>query len=281
MPVPGLSLVGFMEQAQARNHLRQACVPADPSDVALDIEWQKARDQLGPPMPNAGQPELLPLAANDLQHVHTILTDPALMQAFQPGGAMFGSAFHWVEIRPLLAYQHSVMLDRSNHHGAGLTKPPTESELMAMCLPPKIPDEPFQAVLGPQSALIRSPSLNLRVLAQGVFNASFSGIGFGPALPFVHVVRLNGRCYLHNGFHRAYCAGIAGATHLPCAFRDVATPDDAGIRYDGGTFPLSLLESQNPPTVGHYLDNRAHPVQLRRVSRVLHVSWADYIVSEE
>jgi hypothetical protein len=74
---------------------------------------------------------------------------------------------------------------------------------------------------------------------------------------------------------------MAGATHIPCVFRDVPTSEMAGIRTDGRTFPLSLLESSNPPTIGHFTSGRAYQIQLRAFSRIITVSWADHVVPEE
>src|SRR5208282_2577442 len=108
---------------------------------------------------------------------------------------------------------------------------------------------------------------------------SIAGIQFHSSMPFVHVVRYNGRCYLHNGFHRTVGVRKAGATHVPCILRDVNTISEVGI--DGDTFPVHLMESANPPTVGHFTQNRAWSVTLRNYSRILHVSWAEYMVPDE
>jgi len=57
MPTTGLSLVGFMNEAQAIQHLSNACVPTNPDPVALTAEWQTAQGNLGPAIPNAGHPQ--------------------------------------------------------------------------------------------------------------------------------------------------------------------------------------------------------------------------------
>lgn len=97
----------------------------------------------------------------------------------------------------------------------------------------------------------------------------------------MHVTDFNGRHYLHNGFHRAYSVRKAGATHVPCLIRDVTDPAAAGIRDDGGTFSQLLMESADPPTMEHYTQDRAFPVQLRDVSRIIHLSWSEYALFEE
>lgn len=277
MPSAGLSLVGFMNQQHAINHLRQACIPTIDTDAALLAEWTAAAVRLGAAVANAGQPQVLPVS--DQQYVQQFLTTPWIAQYFQ--GPWAGATVQMVEIAPLLAYQFTVDLDRSAHHCSHLSNPPTEQELLPCALPLAPSTENFTVYQNPQSMVIKSRSLNLQTTAQGMFNAAFAGIQFGVSLPFLHVVRLNGRCYLHNGFHRAVGMARAGATHAPCILRDVATAAEAGIREDGWTFPLTLMESANPPTLSHFVTGRAHPVQLRAVSRVLHVSWSEYAIPDE
>ncbi len=130
---------------------------------------------------------------------------------------------------------------------------------------------------------MRSRNLNVHLSAAGLFPAgdnTAAGIIFGLSVPLVHVVRLNGRCYLHNGFHRVYGARMAGATHVPCVFRDVPDEASAGIA-PPGTFDRMLLESANPPTLAHFTNGSAHVVQLRAITRVLHISWAEYAMPTE
>jgi len=129
--------------------------------------------------------------------------------------------------------------------------------------------------------MIQSRDLNLRCVNAGHVADNVIGLHFAFALPFAHVVRFNGRHYLINGFHRAYGAALAGATEIPCVFREVASHLEAGIRDDGATFPLSVLESNNPPTLNHFVGGHAHPVQLKPMNRVLHISWAEYLVPDE
>jgi len=154
--------------------------------------------------------------------------------------------------------------------------------MLPLCLPLTPPNEPFDTYYGPQSTILRSRSLNLRPIAAGMFNARFMGLEFQISLHFVHVVRHNGKCYLHNGFHRAYGLRKAGATHVPCLVRDVGSHAEVGINPNGAnTFSAQLLESNDPPTLLHFTQGRAYPVQIRAMLRVLHVSWADYVIPNE
>jgi hypothetical protein len=276
MPRAGLSLLGFMDQNNALNYLRSWCVPVDDSDVALIAEWHVARAARGNPTPNAGNPDMQPLST-----AHPYVQQ--LMQSkWAPVFARWeGMSFQIVEIDPLLAYQIAVETARLEHLCAGLTQLPAIDELLPICLPLASQSEEIQVSQTPQSIMVRAKSLNVHTTLTGLINSSFLGIEFGPALPFVHVARYNNRCYLTNGFHRAVSIRSAGATHMPCVFRDLQFVDDIGFRDDGRTFTPSLLESEDPPTLAHFARGRAHAVSLRSLIRVLHVSWAQYAVPEE
>ena len=76
------------------------------------------------------------------------------------------------------------------------------------------------------------------------------------------------------------CVQCDGVTHAPCVVRDEATPEAVGI-LSGHTFDLALLESANPPTILHFAEGRAQDVQLKAFSRTLHVSWSDYVTTQD
>lgn len=159
---------------------------------------------------------------------------------------------------------------------------------MPICLPTIQPKGEYHySHVNPatRSVLIKTPDTNLNMSDWGLFpmqrdgvEVVFVGMEFRLNSPFVYVGRYNGRCYLANGFHRTYGAAKAGATHVPCLFREAQTPAEIGI---GSGIPLSRLEADNPPTVGHYVLDRAFPVQLRSLSRILHVSWSQYTMADE
>ncbi|TPJ63492.1 MULTISPECIES: hypothetical protein [unclassified Mesorhizobium] len=274
MPNPGLSLVGFMDIGNAIQHLRNGCIPADPSDAALIQEWNAARGMLGPPIANAGHPEVLDIPQAHHRYVDDLLNNSHYAPQLQ------GVAVRLVEIEPLLAYQATVDDGRSAHHCGALPPAPPLGDLFPICLPQAQVNEAVSAVLNGNSAMLRSKSLNVRTMQAGVMNGQAMGLFFGVSLPHVHVVRFNGRCYLHNGFHRAVGLRAAGATHLPCLFRDVNDAASVGLN-PPSTFDLQLLESTNPPTLGHFSQGRAYAVELRKLIRVLHVSWAEYAVPED
>jgi hypothetical protein len=274
MPSPGVSLVGFIaNQQDAINHLMVACMPSvGATDATLIAEWQTAKAKLGPPMANAGNPSIQPLPAAQKGHANQILAEPV----FQTEWA--GATINMVEIAPLLAHQITVDSNRSGHHCGSLSAAPTTQELMDCCLPLAQQQEETKLIPGQNSLLIKARSLNVRIL-QGVGQAGFLGIQVGVSIPYVHVVRLNGRHYLFNGYHRAVGLRSAGVTHMPCVLRDV--PDHAAIGLNPpNTFSAALLDSSDPPTIEHMVQHGCR-VSLRHHSRVLYVNWAEHAVPDE
>lgn len=280
MPSPGLSLVGFMEEAEAITHLRNACVVQDASDDALRAEWQTARAKLGPAFPNAGQPDIQPLSTAGVAHVSNLVQQPWVQQALQHPAALLGASFQLVEIDPLLAFQFTVDTARSAHHNGNSGSAPSEQELLDMCLPAQQATENIQILQAPGSMMLSSRNMNFHTQAQGFLHGQFLGMQVGLALPFAHVVRHNGRCYLHNGFHRTVGLRKRGATHIPCVFRDVADHQSVGIN-PGGTFSAQVMESATPPTLGHFTQDRAYEVTLKAFHRTLHISWAEYVTTHD
>ena len=278
MPAPGLSLAGFMDQQQAIHHLRDFCIGDDSDDAALTAQWREAAARLGPPVTNAGLPEVLPIPDAYQDHIAQVSRIPKVASMLS---ATTGLGFAMVEIDPLLAFQFSVSNPASTQVCGNLSSPPTMEELLNVCLPLTQPTEKSRMVRGAQSILFKSPSLNVRVESAGILGPGVIGVKFGIDLALVRVVRHNGKTYLRNGFHRAVGLRFAGATHMPCLFRDAMDIETVGMRTDGTTFGPAMMRSQNPPTVGHFTSGRAYPVTLRSMSKVILVSWAEYAVAED
>jgi hypothetical protein len=284
MPTPGLSLVGFMDETQGIKHLRTDCIPPDPTDPAIRGEWQAAQARLGAPIAGAGLPLIDSIPPSHAAYILQVTQLPWVAPAL--AADLAGATFQMVEIDPLLAFQFTVDTDRGAHHCNGIGNPPTLDQMLEICLPLAIKPEPLQTQKQAQSFMVRCRSANFRMVRCGELNDQTgnivgAGVLLGNALPFVHVVRYNGRCYLHNGYHRAVGLRAAGADRLPCMFRDVPTAEAAGIRTDGLTFSEAVLTGANPPTVAHFTGGRAHEVKLRAHARVIHVSWAEYLAYEE
>lgn len=283
MATPGLSLVGFMHnQQQAVSHLKIPCVPNPPnkSDTALAADWVAAQARLGAPFANAGQPSLqaIPITDPHIQQLLAVSWAPSIHALLAQG-----ATFQMVEIDPLLAFQFTVDTARAANHCGTLSHPPGRQEALNVGLPLILSIDQIHASQQGQSVILKSRSLNLGLAAQGPMSAmpDVIGIQFAWTLPLIHVVRYNGRCYLHNGYHRAYGMRTAGATTMPCMFRDVPDANAAGIKTDGSTFDEALLTSNNPPTFGHFTQGRASPVELRSAIRILQVNWSQHTVFDE
>ena len=303
MSVPALSLLGFMDEQPAIRYQRDVCLVSNSNEGYLRNQWVAARAKLGTPMPRAGAPEILEIPPEHHAYLERVKQNPR----FQPtitrsrvGDVVeeFPWDFKLVEIDPLLAFQLHVETDRSDElcrelllssTGAqagkkSARKTPALSSLLPICLPEQLEEVNFAVSQEPNSLIVKSRSANLRIHAAGplakdnINQFNVAGIAFGVSSPLVHVMRIDGRVYLRNGFHRVYGLRKAGATHVPCIFLEAAS--FAELAAPGGTFDRALLESDNPPTCGHFTQGRAHPVKLREVSRIITVSWSEHILVE-
>jgi len=303
--MPGLSLVGFLDRTAAFNHLRTAWDPkAD--DITCERVWMAAQNSIGATIPKAGKPEVLPVPPESQGHLQQLLSNPKTAPIFAQGGPLFGTEFRMVEIDPLFSYQLSILLPRAEHHCRHLGAPPVLQELLDMCLPLDWKDEECNVTRGPQTVAVTSADLNVRLVPNLAGQLQITvpppvcaaptcpaksatppqpqilppvyGIMIGPTLPFAHVAHFNGNCYLHNGFHRAFGARMAGATHIPCVFRQATDYASVGVRQDGATFLPALFESTHPPTLAHFTQKRAHPLELRRFMRMVQVTWTELAV---
>jgi hypothetical protein len=161
---------------------------------------------------------------------------------------------------------------------------PTEEELMGICLPPRLEAIPFDTHPQANALLIRSRGLNLEVQSTGLVAQDTSrglylaGATFGPSLPLVQVGRFEGRCYVIDGYHRAFALRRAGATHMPCVFVEATAWAQLGARGGYESFEREMLEAADPPTCAHLAAERAYPVMLRELRRIIHVTWSQYIV---
>jgi hypothetical protein len=281
MPTQGLSLVGFMEQQQAIVYLSTSCVSASPDVPALLAEWTAAQAKLGPPFPDAGHLTVSQIPQAHDAHIQACRNASWLAQYLQAGWD-----FRLIEpIDSLLAFQAHVDLDRSQALCSSLPPNPTLADTLPLCLPINEPPRPpvFGSVSSPdpQSLVLKSPSLDFQIFKKLFLpppHHNLAGIEIGVSPAFVQVVQFNGRYYLRNGFHRTYSLSLRGCSQLPCLFRDENSFQDVA---PPGSFPQTLLESPNPPTLGHFSQGRAHNVALRKFSKIIHIGWEQYLIQEE
>jgi hypothetical protein len=280
MGTPGVALVGFMTETFAVSYLAQRCIPANPAPAALSACWQEARQRRGGPTPNAGRPEILSISPRHAGHLKEVAALPRFAEMFGTSGW----DFRLVEMDPLIATQFEIDLPRAADLCAGLRGTPTEDHLLQICLPSRLPPTPFDVHPQPQSLLIRSRSMNLEILASGLVAQDqgrgmfLAGAAFGPSLPLVQVGRFQGRCYLIDGYHRAFSLRQAGATHVPCVFVEVADYARLGAKGGYESFERDVLESADPPTCAHLTPARAYPVVLHELRRILHITWSQYVI---
>lgn len=282
MPVRALSLMGFLDdRAKAIDYLRSRCLAPVGKDVAaLEADWRAAKARLGrPPITRPGDPDMRPLSPDD-PHLK------ALLGVEWRGRVQYlldrGATFQLIEIDRLIASQISIDLERSASQCAGLSSPPTHEQLMQLAFPLELTSGKINASRQENSVVVKSDSLNLVIGDKGPMpnTPQLIGVHLGWVLPLVHVVRLNGRCILHNGYCRTVGARLAGAAGIPCLFRDVPDAAAAGIAGEG-RLDESLLMSDNPPTLAHYVNDRAFEVALRRSMRVIQVSWSEHTLYDD
>jgi hypothetical protein len=267
-----------MPREMALGYLAVECAPENLDPAALEAEWNTAQGRIQAPLANVGKSAVRDIPDSHQAYVAGLVANEHWQQTFAQNP-------HWeikmVEAAPLLAFQFSIMNGKADGHGCNFTTPPTLDELFNCCLPAAPTQENATVAQQPNAFLIQTRALNLQPLdfspvagQPGLFQ-----LRVGVSLPFVHVVRFNGRCYLHNGYHRVLAALQRGAAEVPCVFRDVAAPQEIGP-LGAGAFPLEVLESDNPPAMHHYASGQAHPVELVVKTRVVQLSLTNWVVPE-
>ena len=137
MPTPALSLLGFLNQAEAVGYLQKTCVPspgAAPQDLVS--EWQKAQARLERGRPGVaapGQPDIQPLPAAAREYEAELRQQKWARDVLGDFGP--SARFAMVEVDPLLAMQFHIDLARAGLRSAGLGRPPALNELLELCLP--------------------------------------------------------------------------------------------------------------------------------------------------
>ena len=101
------------------------------------------------------------------------------------------------------------------------------------------------------------------------------GLIIGTGSPLAQVVKFEGRYYLKNGYHRAYYLRMNGIIQLPCILLEANSEADIGL--SAGTLPMNILKSNNPPTMGHFTNNRAFTLPIKRFKRRIQISWAEAV----
>ena len=283
MPVQALSLLGFMDRNFALSYLSDTCIIPNNSHQGLVQLWDAARALKGEPMDRAGRPNIGDVPSDFDEYLQRVRANPRF------NSTVLGSnwQFKLVEIDPLLALQFHIEVGKAEDLGALAGPAPNVADLLPVCLPHSLEDIAYSLSVQQNGMLIRTRSFNLRMLKAGhvgadpVQQVSFAGIAFGASSPLIRVVRFQGRCYLKNGLHRAFGLRKAGVTHVPCLFLDVSDFGQVGAVGAGSTFERALLESEDPPTCGHFTQGRACRLAIRRIARMISVTWSEHVFRDE
>ncbi len=282
MPKPSLSLFGFMDEPQALAYLQKwAILPEqDRAPDGMRRIWREAKMKLGKPFAKPGKPEIQPLQPRYHPYLDEVTKNPLFdltIRGFERWGVML------VEINPLLTFQFHISTDETDKFSAMISRNPTVEEMLTVCLPRDITYPDYEAILTANGVTIRAQNLGLGHLEHGWFQKFpdgrllIAGVAFG-ASPLLQVVRINGRCFLRNGFHRAYALAKKGATHIPCLFLETNNFGLVGAVGAGATFDIGQLIAPVPPTAGYLTQDRAYPLSLKHFKRIINVLWNQYEV---
>lgn len=276
MTLPGLSLCGFMNDAEALQYFATACDFTNVLAPTLIQHWMAARAKLGDPIPRAGKPRLVPI---DAEH-NGYLEKVTKTQHFKGAVGDLPWTFHWVEIDPLLCYQPHISPEISGRKWRRTYRVPGQGAIIRQCLPTRtsplhdlqfmqvIPGQPHFRIIAPDPSLA---VLGVRPRLVKGRNVLTFALDIGERCPLVQVISFAGKYYLKNGFHRAYRLRELGATHIPAVVIEAPTYEQAGL---APGFAQHVLDSPNPPTCGHYSHGRAYPVQLKEAGGVVEIACA-------
>jgi hypothetical protein len=185
-----------------------------------------------------------------------------------------------VEIRPLLAVQAHVERKRcaSQHGLAGATA----KQLLETCLPvgPQQTSVTWEQDRNGRGLLIRHPDFNLQSFGGAGTTTPEGAIIVGPVIgipaQWTQAMEIGGRVYLRNGYHRAVGLMEAGHSYMPCL---TFAGHSSQLGVDG--FPQEVMAGVNPPTLGHFEAARATEVQLRKLTKMISISWTEFLLPEQ
>ncbi|MEX2246243.1 MAG: hypothetical protein WEC75_06110 [Dehalococcoidia bacterium] len=271
MPGQDLSLFGFLEEAEAMQYVDTYCILEDGTDRRQ--MWLDAQGRLGERIARAGKPEIRDIPKGYKNHLQRVTKT----ERFQDTVKSISWDFKLVEIDPLLAFQIHIEGARSEALGMALPADCGVNHLMPRCLPDRAERIEIHPTETDHSISLEAPTRNLLFLRGGYQPQAdqdqfFVGAFIGSATPFVQVIRFGGRCYLTNGFHRLLSARRKGAMFAPCILGTTENFARTGAEQTG-SLARTLLEGDNPPTVGHYTQGRATEIRLRRFATKITVTW--------
>jgi hypothetical protein len=275
MTAKALSLIGFMPEATGMAFLKSNCVLANRSTNAVKEQWLVARSRVKTPAVVAGQPKVTEIPSGYEDYLNRVVGSPSFGETLE--GMQW--TFKLVEIDPLIAFQFHLWPNRAANLCKSLDTAPDIDDMLPICLPLDVEDIQASVSSSGSSMAIESHSMNLKfsptlqeLTVANPRRIRTVGLQFFPSCPFIQVVRFRGRSYLKNGYHRAYGLGKAGVESMPCIYLEGATNfNQVGLIKDR-TFPSEVLESERPPTVGHFVQDRAYEVTMYEPKQVMSIS---------
>jgi hypothetical protein len=254
---PGLLLLGFFREPQALAILNSLCVCPDTRRHALQAICLDARKSRGGAVSKAGVPEILEIPPELKAYAGQVagldrLRDGVAGMAFEP---------EMVEIRPLLAIQAGVFLDRVAEIEATLGTAPSPQTIAEVCLPldAKLDLRDVTAIdvsKLPMQLLTRNP--NVSVVGWDVANQDpTTGVlpmafFVGQREPCMQVIELGGKYILRNGYHRAVAAMGRGITHMPALVMHGTSWANVHEDLGKGWFFDARVLGEQMPTISHF-----------------------------
>lgn len=279
MPEEALSLLGFLDHETALRHLKYDCILDDASETHMTEIWETAQAHIGQPIASAGHPGILDFPEEFRSHIAQHVEPLARRTGMHDALGLSPPRYCLLEIAPLLAHQLNIRLPASDAHDGTINPTTSLTSLIDTCFPTSASKLPIETYVQGNSLVLKSSNLNLHLEPQWSAGGVAS-ISIVRSQQFVTAVEMAGRCYLLDGYHRAYRLALSGITHIPCALRQ-STRDDIHDQTLHRYFSKALFDSDHAPALGHFVTGRATRVKLRKMSRVLHVSWAEWVFPDE
>lgn len=227
----------------------------------------------------ADKPEILPLPPLLQAHVNQLVK----LAHFQSTFASVPVAFGMVELDKLIASQRHLTRSSIQAMTSGLSRPVSEADLAAVCLPLTPQAGGFRLALNDgEEFIFAADTHDARFLGAQVLKPSdvpglkVSGhaqaivaLAVGYTTNVLNVVRYGSRLVLNNGYHRAFALRELGVTHAPCLIQVCGHWEDVGLAgareiYENGTVyfssarPPMLRDFGNPALTYAFATRRAH-----------------------
>ena len=277
----GKALLGFMSWPEALSFFQADCAIGDTPEPELKAQWERSTKVIEE-LPHFEQRELEveEVPDNCREQLEVVANTPLFKSAM----AQKPYSFKLVPIDELIAFQKYVDVTYAGDITKEVKSPEDIAAAINISLPPKI-EERFEIQFDQQtmSATITSFRRNLFITG---FSAGQADPAQAPSVSFligaganyVQVVKLRGRYFLKNGYHRVYSLRAIGFETVPCALIEGADFGDTGAARPG-FFPEDLLFSAKPPLFNYFfVDGLAAEVTLKPKMKIIRIRAEDFLV---